>query len=95
MFTNFRKNFCACRVVEYALPPQNLSLSPSEISELTKKGYSASSSAFGLQFSEGSPNPALMPENVRSVDPSDLWNLSKASAVKLVSSHKRDKEYYN
>lgn len=94
MFTNIRKSFSPCKVVEYSLPPQNLSLSPSEIASLTEKGFSSSASCVGLTFSEGSSNPSLMPENVRSVDPSDLWNLSKAAAVKLVSAHKKDKDYF-
>lgn len=92
MFTNIRRYPLCCSTINYKLPQQNLSLSPSEIASLTERGFSASAGNLGLTFDPGSPNPALMPENIRGADPADLWQVSRASADKLVSAHKKDKE---
>ncbi|AYQ58143.1 hypothetical protein [Microviridae sp.] len=92
MFTNIRRYPLCCSLINYKLPQQNLSLSPSEIASLTERGFSASAGNLGLTFDLGSPSPVLMPENARGVDPADLWQASRASVDKLVSAHKIDKE---
>lgn len=95
MFCNFRRYPKCYRPVCYEDVPQNLALSPSEIASLTERGFASSAGNLGMSFDVGSPNPVLDPSNIRGADPADLWQASRASADKLVSAHKKDKQYYN
>lgn len=95
MFCNFRRFPKCYRPAYHKDVPQNLALSPSEIASLTERGFASSAGNLGMSFDVGSPNPVLDPANVRGADPADLWQSSCASADKLVSAHKKDKQYYN
>ena len=95
MFCNIRRYPKCYRPAYYKDVAQNLALSPSEIASLTERGFASSAGNLGLSFDAGSPNPVLDPSNVRGADPADLWQASRSSADKLVSAHKKDKQYYN
>lgn len=95
MFTNIRRypKTTMSYTVD-SLPNQHLSISPAEISALTARGMSATSSNLGLQFSEGSPDPVLQLEQTRGLDPADIWTASQTAAANLSSAHKKDKQTY-
>lgn len=95
MFCNYRKYPTLHTPLSYKDVAQNLSLSPSDIASLTERGFSSSAGNLGMTFDLGSPNPVLDPANVRGADPADLWSASRAAADKLISAHKKDKQYYD
>lgn len=95
MFSKIRRYHKTCsNCSESPLPPQNLSVTPSEIQALTERGVAASSSNSGLIFSEGSANPVLTVDMMRGVDAAEVWNASKDAQANLVKAHKKDKEFY-
>lgn len=95
MFSTIRRYFCCDRSCSSApVAVQNLSISPSEIAELTARGISSSAANAGLTFVEGTNNPVLPLEQTRGIDVADIWNASKDAAANLVRAHKKDKEYY-
>lgn len=92
MFSKIRKTIKTCDNCSYGeLPSQNLSISPSEIMELTQRGISASSGNVGLCYNIGSVNPVLSVDNMRGVDAADVWVAQKTARANLVKAYKKSK----
>ncbi|UPW41270.1 hypothetical protein [Sigmofec virus UA08Rod_4527] len=76
---------------EYIKVEQGLSVSPSQVAELTAKGIPVSSTNVS-QFIDGSPNPSfdLPIDELRGVDINDVWEASKEAARNLSNAQTKD-----
>lgn len=73
-----------------------LSLSPSDIERLSRKGIAVSTpSADMFQFdSDGSQGFQIRPEYLKDSDRNSMWELSKRSRSNIVKAYKRDQAKY-
>lgn len=73
-----------------------LSLTPSDIERLAKKGVAVSTpSADMFQFdSDGSQGFLIRPEYLRDSDRNSMWELSKRSRNNILNAYRRDQSKY-
>lgn len=68
-----------------------LAVTPAQMHDMMLKGIPISTSAFGLVFDDGVPNPSgLLLENVRGIDRSDLWQQQQSIKKKMYKAHVDD-----
>lgn len=92
-----RVSHCRRKGLTDMFPPvvPNQAVTPSDMMEMMSHGMAISSQMLGNMY-DGDNNPSwvIPPENVRGVDPADLWQLKRSTKAKVRAAVAKDVESY-
>lgn len=94
--SNWNKG-CICKRSEGDIPVQDgLTVTPSEMYEMAKKGIPVSTANLDMQFNDGEVNPSwdVPIDKQRGIDIGEIWQSSMDIKKKVKSSYKKDVKLY-